>query len=1432
MATTRRIPTRLHRLFESTCDRVPTATALECAGRKLTYAELDARANRLAHHLRGLGIGPGSRVAVLVPRSVDMYAALLAVGKAGAAFVPIDPAAPADRVAFIAADAGVDAALTVSGTGGAGREADSGSGDGTGSGASDGSPGPFPARAHVVRLDHDADRIAAAPDTRPEPPPYNAANAADDPDPLAYIMYTSGSSGRPKGVAIAQSSVCNFLAVVPDVYGVRPDDRVYQGMTISFDFSIEEIWPTWAVGATVVAGPADAGAGRLGAELADVLDASGVTLLYCVPTLLATIPRDLPRVRSLVVGGEPCPPQLVERWSRPGRRILNTYGPTEITVTATVAELRPGRPVTIGRPLPTYSVVLLDEERRPVPDGAVGEICVGGPGVARGYVGRPELTAERFITHPSAPGGGRLYRTGDLGRLTPDGEIEFLGRADDEVKVRGYRIDLGEIDNVLLEDPGVAEAATALVPLPGGDGDGEQRELSAYVVPAPNGDGAGAADEDALVARLHQRLRHRLPAYMVPPFLDLVPRLPALPSGKVDRKRLPAPTGRRLGGGGGGSGQVTPPRGELETRVRDVWAEVLGIGPDALSTEADFFDELGGHSLLAAQVVSLLRGRGVGGGTGATLRDVYAHPTVRRLAARLAELPDSAAPAGTGAGAGPEGTGPTGAGAADDASRIPVSRAGGRGGNGGSDGDDPATGRHGSRAHDPAIRPRPLRHPRSRIAAAGLAQAGVIYVLLFLITLPLAAVFSWEHGQFTSRTPVPVRPVLAVLVSYFGVRWVLPAVCARPLAAGIRPGRYPLWGTTYLRLWTLALLLSVSPLVTLSGSPLMGRYLRLLGARIGPRTTIASGAIPLPTLLSVGADASIGYGVTLRAWRVADGWVTVAPIAIGRGAYVGAHAVLEPGASMAAGSGLAEQSVLGQGETVPAGARWAGSPPSPVPALARHIEDMLRAGGTTERGRPRHAAAAVLGTALLECLTLGVAGPGAALVWCAWLAWGSVPAVLVTLTVAAPVYVVSVCAAVACAKRLVLRRTPVGTHPVRSALGVRKWLSDKLLEASLTLTNSLYATLYTVPWLRLLGARIGAGAEVSTASHLDPDLLTLGEGSFVADMAGVGGAAYAGGRVVCRRTEVGRRAFVGNAAYLPAGTRTGPGSLVGVGTVPPGEEVPPDSSWLGSPAIHLPHRQSSGTFPEELTFRPTRAAVRRRLAIEYFRTTLPAALLGTAGFGFLLTLSGLAHSPHPALPLLLAPVLLLASGLAVIAACAALKWLVIGAYRPRVEPLWSWFVRRTEFVTGLYEAAAVPAGLAMLTGTPFLPPLLRLFGARVGRRTWFGTTFLTEFDLVEIGDDAAISAGVSLQTHLFEDRVMKMSKVTVRPGATVGSRTVVLYDGVVGDGVWLDALSLVMKGEYLTPGTAWRGIPAQGLALRPAARPAAEPAPHSPSPSR
>jgi non-ribosomal peptide synthetase-like protein len=772
-----------------------------------------------------------------------------------------------------------------------------------------------------------------------------------------------------------------------------------------------------------------------------------------------------------------------------------------------------------------------------------------------------------------------------------------------------------------------------------------------------------------------------------------------------------------------------------------------------LSVEADFFADLGGHSLLAARVVSQLRIRGIGGSP--SVRDLYANPTVRSMAAYLAV----AAP--------------------PPASVAPPRFA-------------------------------PLRHSSGRIARAGIAQAVVIYLLLLIGTLPVSYVYTINNGEVSVQ--VLVQLLAAILISYLGVRWGVALLVARPLVAGIKPGRYRLWGLTYLRLWVLDMMLAIGPLLVVSGSPLMPGYLRMFGAKIGRHATIATGVITLPVMIRIGRNASVGYGAVLRPWRVADGWVVVAPITIGEGAFVGANAVLAPGSSVGREGALGEQSVLSEGEAVPAGACWSGSPATPVSALQPSVAKMMSARTPLRRWRLHHIAAAVLGLVGLEIGAIATIVPYVALVWSVLLRWGILAGLLATVA-GGPVYVLTVCLVVALGKRMVMPTMPVGIHPVRSGLGVRKWLADKLLEFSLVFTNSLYATLYTGPWLRILGARVGRRAEVSTAAHLDPDLLTVGQESFVADMASVGPTTFANGRMALLPTELGRRAFVGNAAVVPAGTLLGNGSLVGVSTVAPYEGVPAGSSWLGSPAMNLPRRQDSGSFSEDLTFRPPKKVVRHRLAVEFARATLPASLLGVSFYLFLLVLSGLAYGRDLVVPTVVSPLVAAAAGLATIGYCVAIKRNLIGRYRPGVEPLWSPFVRRSEFVTGLYEAAAVPAGVGMLVGTPFLPPVLRWFGARIGRRTWIGTTYLTEFDLVEIGDNATVGTEVSLQTHLFEDRVMKMSKVTVEAGATVGTRTIVLYDAVVGTGASIGSLSLLMKGEHLPPSSQWRGIPAQSIPL-------------------
>jgi len=418
-------------------------------------------------------------------------------------------------------------------------------------------------------------------------------------------------------------------------------------------------------------------------------------------------------------------------------------------------------------------------------------------------------------------------------------------------------------------------------------------------------------------------------------------------------------------------------------------------------------------------------------------------------------------------------------------------------------------------------------------------------------------------------------------------------------------------------------------------------------------------------------------------------------------------------------------------------------------------------------------------------------------------------AAFVATALSGPVFVVATCTLILGARRLALPATPVGIHHLRSQLGMEKWFGDKLLEQSLALNNTLYATLYTPAWLRALGADVGRGAEVSTISNIDPDLLTLEEETFVADMASIGSATYCNGHVAFRPTTVGSRAFVGNASFVPSGTHLGDGSLIGVQSVPSVAGTAPGTSWLGSPAIYLPRREMYDEFTEAQTYRPTRRQVRHRYLIEFFRIVLPASLLAMSTFATLTAVSPIAAAAPLVVTVLATPVAALTASLAVVLVVAALKWAVVGRYRRRVEPLWSGFVRRTEFVTGIYEGVAVPVLLAALSGTPLLAPLLRLFGVKVGRRTLIDTTYLTEFDLVEIGDDVSVGAHASLQTHLFEDRVMKMSTISLRDGTSVGARAVVLYDSVLGEDVTLAPLSLVMKGESLLPGTSWRGIPAQ-----------------------
>ncbi len=1319
---------RLPQYFEQACDRRPDGIAVVCGSSRLTYLELDRRANRLAHLLLERGAKEGAPVGILLERSLDTYVALLGVLKAGAAYVPLDPSFPADRLAFIAQDAGLHEMVTTSAL----REQTRG------------------LACSVLELDEVAAQLTVQSETRPQ--------ISVDPSSLCYVIYTSGSTGKPKGVAVSHANIVNFLHVATPIYKVTSEDRVYQGMTISFDFHIEEIWPAWVAGATLIAGPTDSR--RFGQGLSDFLIEHQVNVFGCVPTLLATIEADVPSLRCLLSSGEAMPADLVRRWWRPGRRILNCYGPTETTVTSTCCELLPDRPVTLGTPLPTYRVYILNEQLQPVEEGGSGEICIGGPGVAIGYLNRPELTAERFVPNPiksdqdEAP---RIYHTGDLGRFTSSGEIEYLGRIDTQVKICGYRIELGEIEEVFREDQAVKNAV--VTPLERG---GIVQDLVAYLTLH---DHDAESDDSDLRQRLNASLRRRLPPYMVPSFIEVLDAFPLLAADKVNRAALPPPISRPLGLR---SAPHVPAETALEGQLAEAWGQILGSAN--VSVEDDFFCDLGGHSLTAARLISRLRRQPKL--QGLAMGDLYAHPTIRSLA-RFIEA-DLAAPA----------------------DEQPVA----------------------------SVRPAPRRHTNLRVLGCGLAQLVTLYGWMFLLSLPVLGLLymvllllRFPVSGLSTAISTPVHPsslellaIAIVWVVWFGATlFLLPVVGGRVLMRGLRPGWYPLWGATYLRFWFYGKILALSPLGLLAGSPLLPPYLRLLGARVGRGCQLSSALVGLPMLVDIGEGVSIGHGARVQPFFVEGGWLRLAPIRLGSGSFMGTNSLVLAGAQIGSRASVGEQSLVPADHIIPANEHWAGSPikrlqttPSLLEAMAARADD--------RRWPVSVLAGFIAGALLLMLLPWLMLAPSAVLVGVvtvrAGLAWG-----MASTALAGPLFVLVTCALVLIVKRAVVPVAHAGIHPARSGFGLCKWLSDHLMAISLVVTHTLYATLYLVPFLRLLGARTGRWSEVAAVNFIDPDMLIVGEQSFVAENTVNAPPVYHRGCIALAPMQVGRRSFVGNGALVAGSGQMGDNSLLGVQSVSPARPIDPETTWLGSPAIFLPRRQASPRFPEELTYSPRASLIAWRLAFEFFRVTLPATILGLAILVDIYVMIKLATVLSPLALLALTPALFFGLGLVCTLVVVLLKWLIIGRYRPRAEPLWSVWVRRTELITGLYESVAVITLVNALTGTPWIAPVLRLLGARIGRRVWLGTTWLTEFDLVEVGDDAAVAEATSLQTHLFEDRVMKMSKVKVGVASSIGPRSIVLYDAEVGSGATLDALSLVMKGESLPPESRWRGIPARPI---------------------
>jgi non-ribosomal peptide synthetase-like protein len=1296
-------------VFAETKERRPDALALKSLDHSLTYGELDVRSDSIRRGLLARGIGPGDVVGLWMPRGIDVLIVQLGIAKTGAAWLPFDAEAPIDRVAVCLEDAGARLLVT----------------------AHEFSGRPFeglPVEA-IFASELAADPFDQLPTAR------QLGATAEHP---AYIIYTSGSTGKPKGTIITNRNICHYLRAANEIYGFLPSDVSFQGASIAFDLSMEEIWISYLAGAALFVATSKIVTDMEGLPI--VLERAGVTILDTVPTLLNALPRDIATLRMIILGGEACPPGVAERWSREGRRIYNSYGPTEATVVATVAEVRPGEAVTIGNPIPNYSCYVVDEAVSLLPRGTEGELLIGGPGIAKGYLKRDSLTAEKFIANPFYADGVDpvLYRSGDAVVLNESGNFVFRGRIDDQVKIRGFRVELGEIEAVLATQSGVRQAAVVLRNEAGID------ELVAFFV---------ADDSQPREGDLRAALRKALPSYMTPSRFLAVSSLPTLTSGKIDKKSLKSMVLPQRAAYD--EDVQSEPRNEIEAQLQQVARRVLSTATAPL--DADFFMDLGGHSLLAAHFVSIIRE--TPRLASITLQDLYEFRTLRSLAAHL------------------------------NASQI-----------------EPAK--------DLAFDPPPLR----RRVFCGLAQLFVLPLLLSISAAQWLAIFisyiliTPENASFAEEAISLFGIILCVTLSTLVI-----SIAGKWLVIGrTQPGRYRLWGVYFFRWWLSQRLLALTNARLLQNSPLMPLYLAAIGAKIGHDAQISDIEIGAIDLVSIGAGASLGSKLKIANARVEGNELVIGTVEIGADAYIGTGCVIEEGVAIGDGAVLEDLTSLPSGSRIGPCEIWDGSPGRRSGTVSAEALE-TPAPATMARRIAVHLVSAIL-VLILPVLGLLPIFP-------AFWAFDAIEATMkfseseyhyylaaipLLAWPTAFVLVLTTIALVAVFRWTVLPRAKAGRYSVWSFFYLRRWAVSLATEVALDTLSSLYATLYMRAWYQLMGARIGKGSEIATNLAGRYDIVAIGENCFVADEVALGDEDIRRGWMRLKPVAVGDRVFIGNDAIVPPGTSLPSDALIGVKSKPPtGREVHSGETWFGSPPILLPARQRADSADVALTFNPTRMRKFGRAAYEALNISLPSMLYITFGTWAVEIFGGkLVARDYPGFIglFILAATLI---PLAVMFVAAAVKWTTMGSYKPQVRPMWSFWAIRNETSTVLYWGMTGHILLDHLRGTPFLPWVLRLFGAKFGKGVYMDMTDLTEFDCVSVGDYCALNMGSALQTHLYEDRLMKIGSIEVGEGVTVGPGSTILYDTRVGDYAQLGPLTVVMKGEAIPAASRWIGSPAE-----------------------
>lgn len=1338
-------PLLLHSFFEDIAQQYADKVAVEFIEKNqtLTYRELDRRATLLAHMLQKQGVGPNTIVGLHIPRGIEQYIAILGIMKAGGAYLALDIEFPQERIEYCLDDAGSSWVLTDS---------------------QHGSKFESTERILMCMDQIDWEQDCTVPTL--EPPQQT------DED-LCYVIYTSGTTGKPKGVCISHRNVVTFVAALCQEYGVSSVDRVLQGFSLSFDASVEELWMAFATGATLVVGTLELM--RAADELPQRLEEMDITVLSAIPTLMSVVEEEeLPRLQLMILGGEAVRSDVVKKWWAPHRRILNTYGPTECSVVATWSECHPDEPVTIGRALPGYQAFVVDEQLNEVPDGCEGELAIAGPGVSlRGYLNRPSLTAQKFITKD----GRRLYRTGDLVYRNSEKNIMFCGRIDSQVKIRGFRVELEEIETHLSHIESCEDAILAVK-----KDHNNIQQLVAFIIQK-----AGHSFDSRSA---NATLRKVLPPYMLPTVYASMTMedVPRMTSGKVDRRRLPeldACDVLPFDYGSDARIEIDPATDTPNhQKMRSIWQEVLQLN---VGNYDSFFD-LGGNSVSAARVISAYRT--TPGLESLSIRDVYELETIDALVTRLHQ-------------------------------RIQVTQ---------QSTESESSGTKVEPEHNSPLVPtweyytvgalQMLVLFMSYITGAGIL-CGTIYGGYKAVEWLSATTPHWL--AITLVSVFLILPIVA-LVGLIGTGLFI----KRYIIGRFTERSFPIWSFAYFRWWLGNYFLApIRGLVNgFVGSPLGPFLYRYLGANMGKNIQLFSGFTE-SDLVSIGEGTTISPGAALRTHFYEDGHIHLRPISIGKNVYIGPQTNIDGGVEIGDDVFVLPATSIPSGTSLPSGTHWQGSPAQDITHNPGEYKEYIailqkhRAQDDPKEHWSRWQVGlkviglqiafgymfAILGLAILSVEVfayLGFAPMRNALF--SLNLYVLLPASLFFATFR----FIALLTLIVLGKRLLGGIAQPGTSYTSGLSYVRRWFSKGMmgLLISPAVTRGVVETLLMPHVCRWMGMKVGKNVEISNVRGCLPELVELGEGVMLADACTLNTSIIYCGQETCMPIQIGARTFIGNGAYVPLTSQSiGARSLLGVLSIAP-EKIESGSSWLGSPPMRLPRRLCSQA-PDSLTFSPPKYMIWARAFFNYWKMVTPGALAEMlVWMVFVATLTLWQTKGFWVFGLSL-PFIAIAASMLWNVTPVVLKWLFVGRYKPGQKYLWSFWLWRYEIASEV-DFLVASGQRSTLHGTPFIGTFFRLMGAKIGRRFCLLGGMLMEADLIHIGDNVCIEG--LLQTHLFEDRVMKLGPIQIGDGGHVGSGSCVLYDSKMGEGAVLDTYSLQMKNEVFLSHQTYRGLPAENIA--------------------